>query len=478
MRKREYPTSLDRMLFRENEKNANHYTAVCLIFAAGICALVWILNLLDFFIIDDVLMNTAMPIGMALFLSAFSMEKMGKIKSNVLKYILVFSFLIGIALLSVAMPRHLILAWACPVVLSSHYYSPRFTRVVLIVSFFAMFASLYGGIYFGEWDSNIMDGSVIVNGFQARCDYIAEKRAAGSDIYLRSLEFYYIPRAAILSLVYLICRTLTERTQKLLIKQAEAVGETERISAELNVANHIQTSMLPSISPHFAEHEDVDIYAMMTPAKEVGGDFYDFFMVDDRHLATVVADVSGKGVPAALFMVIGKTLIKDHTKSDKSLGSVFDEVNQLLCEANSEGLFITAFEGVLDLDTGEFTYVNAGHELPYLSRRDGGFAPLSVRHGFVLAGMEHSRFAEGKITLEQGDKLFYYTDGVTEATDSMDRLYGREHLSEILGACVGKSPKEVLEAVKVDIDAFVGEAPQFDDITMLCFEYKKGVTKE
>ena len=244
-------------------------------------------------------------------------------------------------------------------------------------------------------------------------------------------------------------------------------------AAELNVATNIQASMLPCIFPAFPDRPEIDIYATMDPAKEVGGDFYDFFMVDERHLAIVIADVSGKGVPAALFMVIGKTLIKDHTTPGRDLGSVFTEVNNLLCESNSEGMFITAFEGVLDLVTGEFIYVNAGHEMPFISKAGGNFEPYKIRAAFVLAGMEDMRYRAGTMTLEPGDKIFQYTDGVTEATDSNNKLYGMERLGAILNKVKDGAPDEILPAVKKDIDEFVGSAAQFDDITMLCLEYKK-----
>ena len=250
-------------------------------------------------------------------------------------------------------------------------------------------------------------------------------------------------------------------------------AEKERIGAELDVAKHIQASMLPCIFPAFPDRKEIDIYATMDPAKEVGGDFYDFFMVDERHVAIVMADVSGKGVPAALFMVIGKTLIKDHTMPGRDLGEVFSEVNNLLCEANSEGLFITAFEGVLDLVTGEFNFVNAGHEMPCICKAGEDYEFHKIRAGFVLAGMEGMRYRAGSLTLNPGDKLFQYTDGVTEATNIHDELYGMERLKNILNSCKDKTPTETLPIVKADIDAFVGEAPQFDDITMLCLEYKE-----
>lgn len=253
---------------------------------------------------------------------------------------------------------------------------------------------------------------------------------------------------------------------------ARVTAEKERIGAELNVATQIQASMMPSIFPHFANQEEFEIAAFMQPAKEVGGDFYDFFLVDENHLAIVMADVSGKGVPAALFMVIGKTLIKDHTQPGRDLGEVFGEVNRILCASNSENLFITVFEGVLDLTTGEFPYVNAGHELPFICH-EGSFEAQRIAPGFVLAGMENMQYQAGCFTFAEGDKIFQYTDGVTEAANAENHLYGMQRLYDILNKESDESPEEIIRAVKRDIDEFVGKAPQFDDITMLCLTFQK-----
>lgn len=258
---------------------------------------------------------------------------------------------------------------------------------------------------------------------------------------------------------------------------AKVTAEKERIGAELNVATQIQASMMPGIYPDFADQPAFEIAALMQPAKEVGGDFYDFFFVDENHLAIVMADVSGKGVPAALFMVIGKTLIKDHTQPGRNLGEVFGEVNNILCESNSENLFITAFVGVLDITTGEFPYVNAGHELPFICH-EGSFEAHRIEPGFVLAGLEDMRYQAGCFMLAEGDKLFQYTDGVTEATNAGNHLYGMQRLYDILNRNSDGSPEEILRAVKKDIDEFVGDAPQFDDITMLCLTFKKKKTGE
>lgn len=254
---------------------------------------------------------------------------------------------------------------------------------------------------------------------------------------------------------------------------AKVTAEKERIGAELNVATQIQADMLPCIFPAFPERKEFDIFATMTPAKEVGGDFYDFFMVDDKHLAMVMADVSGKGVPAALFMVIGKTLLKDCTQPGVPLGDVFTKVNDLLCESNKEGLFITAFEGILNLETGELEYANAGHEPPFICKKDEQYVKHQLPAGFVLAGMEGMKYKEGTMKLAPGDRIFLYTDGVTEAINVSEELFEMERLEEVLNQNKDKVPMDLLPAIKNKIDIFVGEADQFDDITMLCVEFKE-----
>ncbi len=252
----------------------------------------------------------------------------------------------------------------------------------------------------------------------------------------------------------------------------EVTAEKERIGAELNVATQIQADMLPRIFPAFPDRAEFDIYATMDPAKEVGGDFYDFFLVDHDHLAVVIADVSGKGVPAALFMVIAKTLIKNHTQNQERLGDVFTHTNEQLCEGNDAGLFVTAWIGMLEISTGAFTYVNAGHNPPLLKRADGGYEWMKGRSGFILAGMEGVRYHEITDHLSPGDKLYLYTDGVTEATNRTEELFGSQRLQDALNQRGDLPPYELLTELKQCIDDFAGDAEQFDDITMVSLEYR------
>lgn len=252
-------------------------------------------------------------------------------------------------------------------------------------------------------------------------------------------------------------------------------AEKERIGAELDVAKHIQASMLPCLFPPFPERPELDIYATMQPAKEVGGDFYDFFLVDNDHLALVIADVSGKGVPAALFMVIAKTLIKNIAQTGLSPKAVLEKVNNQLCENNEAEMFVTVWLGILEISTGLLTAANAGHEYPVLKKAGGEYELIRDTHGFVLAGMEGMRYKEYELRLAPGDQLYVYTDGVTEATDSREELYGTDRMLAALNRCGDAEPAQLLEGVKADIDAFVGAAPQFDDITMLCLKLRGNV---
>ncbi len=454
-------------IFMENEVKANRYAAKCLVMCSLVCAAAWGLTLLRIFTMPVVIMNTAMPVIILCFLMPSLLCRLTEGNRKWMKYAVLFCSIMGVFILSSAMPKHGVLVWTLPLMLSCHYYSKNLTRLTLVVSQILFSASIYIGMYYGEWDQILLDAA-----------YYSGPRVVTKQNLYDATVFFVLTRAAALWGLSTICTTMAARTRGLLEQQAKDSEERQRIETELDVANRIQADMLPCIFPAFPERQEFDIHASMSPAREVGGDFYDFFMVDERHLAIVIADVSGKGVPAALFMVIGKTLIKDHTRPGTSLEDVFSEVNDILCDSNQEGMFITAFEGVLDLVSGEFSFVNAGHEIPFIARGGESFEPYKVRPGFVLAGMEDMKYQCGSIMLAPGDKIFQYTDGVTEATNGEKELYGMVRLGDVLKKNTGKRPEELLAVVREDINAFVGSAPQFDDITMLCVEYRKRMTDQ
>ncbi len=244
-----------------------------------------------------------------------------------------------------------------------------------------------------------------------------------------------------------------------------------RIDAELAFAKAIQHSALPSVFPPYPGRKEFDIHAAMFTAKEVGGDFYDFYFVDEDTLAFLVADVSGKGIPAAMFMMQSKTLLKSFAESGMPIDQVLTTANEKLCEGNDTGMFVTAWMGLLNVKTGLITFANAGHNPPLVKTGDGGFAYHKTRAGLVLAGMEGIRYRKFELQLQPGDTLCLYTDGVTEATDASQQLYGDARLLTLLNQHQSASPRALCEAIKADVDAFAGDAEQFDDITLLCLTW-------
>ncbi|MCR5432443.1 MAG: SpoIIE family protein phosphatase [Lachnospiraceae bacterium] len=266
---------------------------------------------------------------------------------------------------------------------------------------------------------------------------------------------------------------MTVRMEKYIKDLTEVTAEKERIGAELNVATQIQADMLPRIFPPFPDRNEFRLFATMDPAKEVGGDFYDFFMIDDDHLGLVMADVSGKGVPAALFMVITKTMIKNRALAGNysGPGEVLEAVNNQLCEGNDASMFVTVWFGILTVSTGHIAFASAGHEYPAFCRLEEGFRLERDAHGLPLAVMENIKIKETQTDIKPGETLYLYTDGVPEATNKQEELFGEERMVESLRKNATDDMTQLLLNVRKDIDEFVGDAPQFDDITMLGLYY-------
>lgn len=249
-------------------------------------------------------------------------------------------------------------------------------------------------------------------------------------------------------------------------------AEKERIGTELSLAANIQADMLPNVYPAFPDRQEFDIYATMNPAKEVGGDFYDFFLIDDDHLCLVIADVSGKGVPAALFMMASKIILANNAMLGKSPEQILTDANDVICSHNREEMFITVWLGILEISTGKLTAANAGHEYPVLMQPDGKFELVKDKHGFVIGGMKGIRYKEYELVLQKGAKLFLYTDGVPEATNAENQLLGLERMLAALNESKDVSSEKLLLNIKSAVDNFVNGAEQFDDLTMLGLEYK------
>ncbi|MCM1049453.1 MAG: SpoIIE family protein phosphatase [Clostridiales bacterium] len=443
----------DYNLFLENEWEANRYAARCIGIVSLVAILCWILDIVGIFITPKVIMNTAMPIFLAFsILPAF----ICRLDKAWVKYAVMCCSISGIFILSCAISKHMVVAWMLPLILSCHYYSKKLTRFVLILSVVLFSASIYIAMYFGEWDQTLLD-----------MPYYSGERVITGRLLLENTLFFVLPRTLILIGAHAVCMTIAGRTRNLLEKQAKDNEERQRTAAELDVATRIQTSMLPCIFPAFPERQEFDIYASMTPAKEVGGDFYDFFLVDETRLAIVIADVSGKGVPAALFMMVAKNLLNNAAQAGLSPDKALEKVNNQLCENNDAEMFVTCFMGIADIKEGKLFFANAGHNPPLLRHNGGKFEFLKFKPGFVLGEFGNLHYRIGETDFVPGDEIFLYTDGVTEATNARQQMYGNERLLTVLNCSKGKAAKELCTDVKADVDGFVGDAPQFDDMTML-----------
>ena len=264
---------------------------------------------------------------------------------------------------------------------------------------------------------------------------------------------------------------MEEQIQSYVEKITSITAEEEKMRTELSLAARIQLEALPGTFPAFPDRNEFDIYASMKPAKDVGGDFYDFFLVDDDHLCLVIADVSGKGIPAALFMMVSRTILANIAMMGMSPKEVLEKANEAICANNKEEMFVTVWLGILEISTGKVTAANAGHEYPVLKKPDQDFEILIDKHGFVLGGMEEVKYREYEFDMEPGSKLFLYTDGLPEAADNEQNMFGVELMMDALNESLNLSTKEILDHMKGRVDGFVGSAPQFDDLTMLCIEY-------
>ena len=265
---------------------------------------------------------------------------------------------------------------------------------------------------------------------------------------------------------------MEEQIETYIADITQITAERERISTELSLATRIQAAFIPHLFPPFPDRPEFALYATMDPAKEVGGDFYDFFLIDEDHLGLVMADVSGKGVPAALFMMASKIILQSCAMLGQGPAAILTKTNEAICSNNQEGMFVTVWLGILEISTGKLRAANAGHEYPVLKPADGDFALLKDKHGFVIGGMSGVRYREYELQLTPGDKLFVYTDGVPEASNARNELFGPERMLSALNERPDGTPEDILAAVRRAVDGFVQEAEQFDDLTMLCLEYK------
>lgn len=457
--------------FLANEITANVMvgTTMMLVFACMLLAL--LLNEFGVFTADKVTMRWAVLIASLIEVPITVLNSKYVGNKPWLKIPLMVDLILVCAILAAALGHNVTLVMVFPVVVSTRYFDEKYTKNVAFFTAIAFTVSSFINGYFGIMNLNMVnfpDGvSLSVLPGQKLRDAVI---AAGYDRvrYLFSLYLNdFLPRCFIFLALSVSCRFVASRGKFMIETEAARMQTTARIETELDLATRIQTSMLPCLIPAFPEHENIILRAAYQPAKEVGGDFYDYFNIDPTHVGVVIADVSGKGVGAALFMTISKTVLKNQLQLGISPQEAVRNANRQLCENNDAELFVTCWAGVYDTENGVLTFVNAGHNPPVILRRGEEAHFLTQRSGFVLAGMDSYPYREESLQLSPGDEVVFYTDGVTEATNAQNELFGDGRLLHSVEACRTMSVNQQIDAIKNDIDSFVNGADPFDDITIM-----------
>ncbi len=462
-------------MFHETEVQANRLGALILLCSGIILVLILALTAMGVFLLP--LSSVFSPTIQAIVEIIILLIVCHAVKCDAwwLKHLLMIGLVFVYARLDCMLTHKAAILMVLPVVFSSRYFSRRLTVFTSILSTVVFFFSAAWGATHGLINLNIVTfpaGTVMIatGGFLGE----AIQNAGASDKMLvtNTLIFDYLPKWLMFSITSIISCNIARRGREMVVTQHDKDVKSARIESELNLATRIQADMLPNIYPAFPDRKEFDIYATMDPAKEVGGDFYDFFLIDPDHLCMVMADVSGKGVPAALFMMASKIILANNAMMGKSPAQILSDTNAAICSNNREEMFVTVWLGILEISTGKLTAANAGHEYPVIKRSDGGFELFKDKHGFVIGGMSGVRYKEYELTLTPGSKIFVYTDGVPEATDSAGSMFGTDAMLAALNKDPAAEPERILKNVRGAVDEFVKQAEQFDDLTMLCMEYK------
>ena len=465
--------------YYDNEADANKAMSFVNA-AAGILAIViWILYLTRVFTIVDQFLPAVLilfPCAAVLMFAPMFFIKTSALRKPGYKYFILFSLLSVIIALNIFLPKHSLLFWPFAILIANHYYNPTIGRVIYGVSLVAMLICMYLGMFFGEFDENLFGGGVVmpdgsigtVETLQERLDLLANLAANGNNRYVKVLVYYYFPRAAIVSLFFMVSNLLNKRTYRLLDDEIKIHDEREKAKTELSVAKDIQMNTLPE---EMVSSRDVEIIGELKAAKEVGGDLYDYVEIDEHHVAILIGDVSGKGVPAAMFMMKTITSFRDFATAGKTPAEILTQINASINKGNKAGMFVTCFLAILDKRNGEVVYANGGHNPPAIGRQ-GHYEFLKTQPGLLLGCFPQAMVKDEKITLKPGDSLILYTDGITEARDIHGGFFGEKRLLEVLNRRPYNGAIDLHHAIKEAIADYVGEAPQSDDITLLSVKYR------
>ncbi len=464
-------------LFKENEEHANIVTASTMLNVFWLCAITWLLTYFDIFKIGLSTMNS-IGIRCLIFLTIPAIIcYIKKGKGDWVKHFLFISFTILLGMADALLKYNVTLVMVFPVILSARYYNKTFTISIGALTTIVFIISTFMSVRVGQQDINsynlIIPNNTTITINETLRDSVTKINVDESQRLKNVFIHFFLPKFFLFNIISFACVQIAQSGKNMVKKQKEIAEKGKRIDTELNLASAIQKSMLISEFPAFPNKNEIDIYASMTPAREVGGDFYDMFLIDDNHLALCIADVSGKGIPASLVMMVSKILIKNVTMIDAEVDKALTRVNKMLCDDNKLELFITCWFGILDLRNGRLDFANAGHNPPLVySSKLNQFEYLKSKPNMVLAGMNGVNYMKYETALEPGDKLFLYTDGVTEAINEDNKLYGEKRLKEFLNQNANLSVEDTISNLKKDIKKYVGNVEQYDDITMLELLYK------
>lgn len=457
------------IILRENEIKANRMMTLVLNVTFVIVVIAWVLFETGFFYIR-IQYRGLMIFNLVLISLANVISRHYKFNKAWIKYILMTAMVFVCAVTTIALTYNVTLLAVLPILLSIRYFNKKYTIHISVISFIVFFVAYILGANSGMLDLNFVQyepgTTIITNEAMWLDDAVRDIPYDGIRMIKNTIISNYFVKLLQLIIISAASWQMVVHCQELLQKEKNLAESTARIGAELEMAEKIQKDMLPSIFPYFSEKEEFDLYASMTTAREVGGDFYDFFMIDESHLCLLISDVSGKGIPAAMFMMTAKTMIKDYALTKSCPADIFTAVNERLCENNEAGMFATAWIGILDLKTMIMQFTNAGHNFPLIQRKDMPCEMLDKKHGLFLAGMEGIVYKQDEIKLSCGDRLLLYTDGVTEAHNPKRELFGEERLMKILDAVKDEKGEKVLSAILNEVNAFAENTEQFDDITM------------
>lgn len=466
--------------YYDNEADANKKMSIANAIAGLAMIIMWVLYLTDVFTVGSiytyVVVRIAFPIAALILFTPllFAFRFKEKLRNRRYKYFVVFSFVAVIAALNIIIPKHALLGWALCIVMTNHYYNPRLGKVTFGIAIGLLLICLYAAMFIGEYDPNLLGEGIIVDGkivwpesAVERFNMLHQMLLNGENRYIKVLGFYFFPRAIILFLIFYVCDTLNKRTNALLVREINVSGEQQKTKTELEVAKEIQLATLPT---EFVTNEDVEIQAELKAAKEVGGDFYDYFILEDHRIAILIADVSGKGIPAAMLMMKSITCFKNYISLYQSPSQVLKAVNRILYEENEATMFVTCFLAIVDTKTGLVTFANAGHNPPIIGK-NGAYRFLKCKSGFILGGMKEALVSDETFTLQHGESITLYTDGITEAMNVNREQYGEKRLLDLFNRKDYSCLIELHHTLKDDILEFVGDAEQSDDMTYITLRF-------